>query len=254
MRNAEKWTRNDVNVIALVVVGTVADGSSVVAGAVAPRRLAAPAHKRGRHRMRVVRRLQVGTRRAQAMGPKEGGGRGSAARRCPVRGDSNHGSHSSNRACTKAPNPYPHPCENPTCRHVSAIARYSHLRSIPPTGQRPRATGHPVEHVLMAATGRAVAVAVVVIIIIIICAAAVPWAEKQCAPRTRTRRRPSRRDPSARRWWPAPIPRSRSGCLKPEITSDSKHQSAPDQHEVEHITRRVWGCVGLGNAREIVQK
>ena len=76
MRNAEKWTRNDVNVIALVVVGTVADGSSVVAGAVAPRRLAAPAHKRGRHRMRVVRRLQVGTRRAQAMGPKEGGGEG----------------------------------------------------------------------------------------------------------------------------------------------------------------------------------
>ena len=46
------------------------------------------------------------------------------------------------------------------------------------------------------------------------------------------------------------------GFQKLATTSDSKHQSAPDQygHEVEHSPRRVWGCVELRGAREMVQK
>ena len=42
---------------------------------------------------------------------------------------------------------------------------------------------------------------------------------------------------------------------KSVTTSDSKHQSAPDQHwhKVDHSTRRMWGEVELANARETVQ-
>ena len=46
------------------------------------------------------------------------------------------------------------------------------------------------------------------------------------------------------------------GAPKLATTSDSKHQSVPDQHErqVDHITRHVWGGLRLRNAQEMVPK